>query len=171
MTTAQTTFRELFAMTGCDPPRPSVLSLYSLPLPFPSFPFPLMKNQNSSRVSFIRARAIALRVVSFATAAAPAAVSTAAPAPAPSALSSPANLPPVKSAHVWRKTGTAQDDASEALPSGFVPPPVSPFVPAISPEMDREVAPLAYAEALPEIGAHNLHHSVNCMLIALPWRG
>ena len=120
-----------------------------------------------ARSSLIRSRAIALRVVSLASVGAPIGHASQLPSvPAPSALSS---LPSVKSAHVWRKTVSA--DTSEALPLGFVPAPVAPFVPAISPEMNAEVAPIAYAESLPEIGAHNLRHAVNCMLLALPWHG
>lgn len=130
-----------------------------------------MKNQNSSRVSFIRARAIALRVVSFATAAAPAAVSTAAPAPAPSALSSPANLPPVKSVHVWRKTARDIDAQGEALPAGYVPAPVPDFIPAINPEHDAEIRAQAYADALPEIGFAHFAHLANCAPLCLTWRG
>lgn len=121
-----------------------------------------------NRVSFIRSRAIALRVVSFASIASPSVnAQSASPSVSAHSLSSPSL--PYKSAHVWRKTVSA--DTSEALPAGFVPAVVpAPFIPAIDPALDAEVAPIAYAEALPEIGAHNLRHAVNCMLIALPWR-
>lgn len=121
-----------------------------------------------NRVSFIRSRAIALRLSSLAlsTLGAPSVNASVSPSVSPHSLSSPSVLPSV---HVWRKTAK-QDDAGEALPSGFVPSPVSPFIPAIDKALDAEVAPIAYEEALPEIGAHNLRHAVNCMLIALPWR-
>lgn len=122
----------------------------------------------SSRLSFLRARALALRVVSFASIASPSVNASVSPSVSAHSLSSPSL--PYKSAHVWRKTA-AQDDTSEALPAGFVPAVVpAPFIPAIDKEVDAEIAPIAYAEALPEIGEHNLRHAVNCMLIALPWR-
>lgn len=126
-----------------------------------------------ARSSFIRSRAIALRVVSFASIASPSVnAQSASPSVSAHSLSSP-SLPshsPVKSAHVWRKTGKAQGDASEALPSGFVPSPVPPFVPAVSPEMDAEIRAQAYADALPEIGFAHFSHLANCAPLLLTWR-
>lgn len=126
----------------------------------------------NSRLSFLRARALALRVVSFASIASPsvnASVSPSVSAHPPASPSLPSHSP-VKSAHVWRKTGKAQDDTSEALPSGFVPSPVSPFVPAVDPAIDAEIAPIAYAEALPEIAFHHFAHLANCAPLLLTWR-
>ena len=127
-----------------------------------------IKQHMQNRVSFIRSRAIALRLSSLAlsTLGAPSVNASVSPSVSPHSLSSPSVLPSV---HVWRKT--AKQDDGEPLPVGYTPAEVAPFTPAISPEMQAEVAPIAYAEALPEIGAHNLRHAVNCMLIALPWRG
>jgi len=123
---------------------------------------------NQTRLAFIRSRYLArfaaLSVISSSNAA-----PSAAPSPsAPSALSSLPSLP-LRPAHVWRKT-TQDADTGEALPLGFTPREIEPFSPLVSRAMLAEVEPIAYAESLPEIGAHNLQHSVNCMLIALPWR-
>lgn len=119
-----------------------------------------------TRLAFIRSRALALHVVSLASLGAPSAQSVSPASPA--SLFSP-SLPSVRSAHVWRKA-TQDADTSEALPLGFAPREIEPFSPLVSRAMLAEVEPIAYAESLPEIGAHNLQHSVNCMLIALPWR-
>lgn len=128
----------------------------------------------NSRLSFLRSRAIALRLSSLAlsTLGAPSVNASVSPSVSAHSLSSPSlpSLPPVKSVHVWRKTGKAQDDASEALPSGFVPSPVSPFVPAVSPEMDAEIRAQAYADALPEIGFAHFSHLANCAPLLLTWR-
>lgn len=123
----------------------------------------------NSRLSFIRSRALALRFSSLAlsTLGAPSVNASQSPSVSPHSLSSPSTLPSV---HVWRKTAK-KDDASEALPANYVPAVVPvPFIPAIDKTLDAEISPIAHEEALPEIGAHNLRHAVNCMLIALPWR-
>lgn len=128
----------------------------------------------TSRLSFIRSRALALRVVSFASIGAPSVnAQSVSPSVSAHSLSSPSlpSLPPVKSVHVWRKTAK-QDDAGEALPANYVPAVVpAPFIPAIDKEVDAEIAPIAYNEALPEIAFHHFSHLANCAPLCLTWNG
>lgn len=124
----------------------------------------------TSRLSFIRSRAIALRLSSLAlsTLGAPSVNASVSPSVSPHSLSSPSVLPSV---HVWRKTAK-QDDAGEALPANYVPAVVpAPFIPAIDKEVDAEIAPIAYNEALPEIAFHHFAHLANCAPLLLTWRG
>lgn len=120
-----------------------------------------------TRVSFIRSRALALRCVSFA--------SIGAPMVAQASVSAQESVPPspLRSVHVWRKSAT-QDDASggnEPLPMGFMPSPVSPFVPAINPQDDAEITPMAWHEALPEIFHADAMHAMHCAPLRIEWRG
>lgn len=123
-----------------------------------------------NRVSFIRSRALALRVVSFASIGAPSVnAQSVSPSVSAHSLASPSVLPSV---HVWRKTGKAQDDTSEALPANYVPAVIpAPFIPAIDKEVDAEIAPIAYVEALPEIAFHHFAHLANCAPLCLTWNG
>ena len=120
-----------------------------------------------NRVSFIRSRAIALRLSSLAVSiGAPSVNASVSPSVSPHSLSSPSVLPSV---HVWRKT--AKQDDGEPLPVGHIPAVVpAPFIPAIDKEVDAEIAPIAYAEALPEIAFHHFAHLANCAPLLLAWR-
>jgi hypothetical protein len=114
----------------------------------------------TSRLSFIRSRAVALRCVSLASSASVGFSYTEQASVSPSVL-------PLKSAHVWRTNRAEKVESADLLPVGFIPSPVAAFTPAINAELDAEVKPLAYAEALPEIGSHELMHAVNCSLLCL----